>query len=664
MTRDDVDAVIEVFTPDGTYSAFGDTYPLADFPTLVAAAPKGLFLVGPPVLELDGDTGSGQQPLCFVDQTTHDMRIGYYTDTYRRTADGWRLHTRAMTFLRKSGARDSGRAHDPTRPRPVAPVTGGDGRGRRHSPSSGRSLDAWLDANADALAAGYEGTGHARPADGPAGQGQAAGLRCRVDALRVAASGSAGSAGSTLTRAYLGEALTARDLVEPGLYSMTEVLAPTMIDYAAPELAAAMVPALLRGDETWCQGFSEPGTGSNLAALACRAERTDGGWRVTGQKVWTSLAQYAHRCVLLTRTGTPESAHRGITALFVDMDSPGITVRPIGTMHGSAEFSELFFDDVVVPFARTLGEEGGGWAVAMDLLPYERSTSLWHRAAFLHRRLQELLEAAPPGALDPARLGEVTQLLYAFRARSRATQHRMAERRPPRSGDVDRQGAAGHGRTGGVRPGRRRPGPRRDHGGRPGERTVAHRVPLLAGRLHLRRQRRDPAQHHRPPPPRPRGRSVMDAEDLALFERSLATPPTAPPASPSTPHSTGWGGATRWPTTAGPPSPLLFELQGRTGTTSSALGQVMAHALGLAAVGTAGAEAVLPDAGGCDPPGHGRRGPAPGRRPGRRRSRPTGRRPWSWPRTGQRAAPCSRCRRPRSNCARWRASTPTWACSG
>ena len=79
---------MEVFTPDGTYSAFGDTYALADFPTLVAAAPKGLFLVGPPVLDLEGDQGTGLQPLCFVDQTTHDMRIGYYTDTYRRTADG------------------------------------------------------------------------------------------------------------------------------------------------------------------------------------------------------------------------------------------------------------------------------------------------------------------------------------------------------------------------------------------------------------------------------------------------------------------------------------------------------------------------------------------------------------------------------------------------
>ena len=235
-----------------------------------------------------------------------------------------------------------------------------------------------------------------------------------------------GLGGSNLLRAYLGEALTGHDIVEPGIYSMTEVLAPTMIDYATPKLAATMVPRLLRGDETWCQGFSEPGTGSNLAALQCRATRTDDGWRVSGQKVWTSLAQYAQRCVLLTRTGPADSAHRGITALFVDMDTPGIAVRPIETMHGAPEFSEVFFDDVAVPLDRTLGDEGQGWAVAMDLLPYERSTALWHRAAYLHRRLQQLIETAPPGSLDPIRLGEATQILYAFRARSRATQHRLA----------------------------------------------------------------------------------------------------------------------------------------------------------------------------------------------------------------------------------------------
>jgi alkylation response protein AidB-like acyl-CoA dehydrogenase len=235
-----------------------------------------------------------------------------------------------------------------------------------------------------------------------------------------------GLGGSTLLRGYLGESLTSRDLVEPGIYSMTEVLAPTLIDYASPELAATMIPRLLSGQETWCQGFSEPGTGSNLASLTCRATRDEDGWRVTGQKVWTSLAQYAQRCVLLTRTGPAESAHRGITALFVDMDSPGVTVRPIQTMHGAEEFCEVFFDDVAVPLERTLGQEGQGWSVAMDLLPFERSTSLWHRGAYLHQRLQRLLDAAPEGALDAHELGQMAQLLYAFRARSRATQYRLA----------------------------------------------------------------------------------------------------------------------------------------------------------------------------------------------------------------------------------------------
>src|SRR4051812_3046803 len=235
-----------------------------------------------------------------------------------------------------------------------------------------------------------------------------------------------GLGGSTILRAYLGEALTTRDLVNAGSYSMVEVLAPTMIDYARPELAAEMVPLLLRGDEMWCQGFSEPGTGSNLASLSCRAARNSDGWRVTGQKVWTSYAQYAARCMLLTRTGPPESAHRGITAMFVDMASPGITVRPLETMHGGAEFCEVFFDDVAVPFQRMLGDEGQGWSVAMDLLPFERSTSLWHRGALLNRRLEQFLGDVDPASVDAREVGDVFVQLHALRARSRATQHRMA----------------------------------------------------------------------------------------------------------------------------------------------------------------------------------------------------------------------------------------------
>src|SRR5438874_3588182 len=281
------------------------------------------------------------------------------------------------------------------------------------------AVDRWLDENAEALAP---------ETASPTTLDQHMAQLTKVKALAFDAGWIrygwpervGGLGGSPLLRGYLGEALTTRDLVDANSYSMTEVLAPTMIDYARPELAAEMVPRLLRGDELWCQGFSEPGTGSNLGALACRAVRDGDAWRVTGQKVWTSFAQYAQRCVLLTRTGSPESAHRGITAMFVDMASPGITVRPLGTMHGGAEFCEVFFDDVSVPLDRTLGEEGQGWSVAMDLLPYERSTSLWHRAAYLHRRLQRLLDAAAPDALDPADVGEVAQLLCASRARSRS----------------------------------------------------------------------------------------------------------------------------------------------------------------------------------------------------------------------------------------------------
>jgi len=287
------------------------------------------------------------------------------------------------------------------------------------------AVDRWLDEHQEELACDFEGIG---TLDQQMAQlrkvmrlGYDAGFTRMGWPQRVG-----GLGGSTLLRAYLGEALTARCLVEPGIYSMPEVLAPTMIDYAPAELAAGMVPRLLRGDEIWCQGFSEPGTGSNLASLTCRATRADDGWLVNGQKVWTSLAQYAQRCVLLTRTGTPESARRGITAFFIDMDSPGITVRPIETMHGSPEFCEVFYDDVFVPADRILGEVDGGWSVAMDLLPYERSTALWHRAAYLQERLGRLVATAPEGSLDPSALGDTTEALWAFRARSRATLRRLA----------------------------------------------------------------------------------------------------------------------------------------------------------------------------------------------------------------------------------------------
>ncbi|MCA2207809.1 MULTISPECIES: acyl-CoA dehydrogenase family protein [Nocardia] len=229
-----------------------------------------------------------------------------------------------------------------------------------------------------------------------------------------------GLGGRPVLRAILGEEVAARDLAEPGIFSMIEVLAPTMISYAPPELAARMVPRLLSGREQWCQGFSEPGSGSDLASLRTKAERRGEHWVISGQKVWTSLAQYAQRCVLLTRTGI---GHDGITAFFVDMDSPGITVRPLRTMHGIDEFAEVYFDDVVVPADRMLGRPGDGWRVAMDLLPHERSTCFWHRIAYLYTRLDQLLaQASEP---DDAELGAVYLALHTVRCRSLATQERL-----------------------------------------------------------------------------------------------------------------------------------------------------------------------------------------------------------------------------------------------
>ena len=118
ITQGDIDGLISVFTPDGTYSAFGETYTLNRFPVLVDAAPKGLFMTGTALIDLveGADTASGTQPLCFIEHSKHDMRIGYYRDTYERTADGWRLKTRSMTFIRRNGDHDHGRPHAIGRP--------------------------------------------------------------------------------------------------------------------------------------------------------------------------------------------------------------------------------------------------------------------------------------------------------------------------------------------------------------------------------------------------------------------------------------------------------------------------------------------------------------------------------------------------------------------
>jgi len=249
-----------------------------------------------------------------------------------------------------------------------------------------------------------------------------------------------GLGGPAMMRTELNAAISGRGLSDPGTASLVEVLGPTMVDYAPPELAAEMMPKLLSGEELWCQGFSEPGSGSDLASLSCRATPNlspNGGdpetattWTINGQKVWTSIADFSERCVLLTRTGTPESRHKGITAFFVDMDTPGITRRPIEMINGEAEFCEVFFDDVQVPADRICGGVNGGWAVAMSILPFERSSCFWAWVSYEQFKLQQAVELAPDNDRAAEALGNGYLQWYALRARSRLTQLRMAAGEP------------------------------------------------------------------------------------------------------------------------------------------------------------------------------------------------------------------------------------------
>jgi alkylation response protein AidB-like acyl-CoA dehydrogenase len=236
-----------------------------------------------------------------------------------------------------------------------------------------------------------------------------------------------GLGGSPLCRAVLGEELTGRGLVHSAAYSMTEVLGPAVIEYASAPLAAEVVPPMLRGDETWCQGFSEPEAGSDLGSLRTTAVRDGDAWVLQGQKLWTSWAHHAARCIVLARTEGPDTGSRGISAFFVDMDSAGIKVRPLDTMAGVDEFCETFFDEVRVPVERLLGNQGEGWRVAQHILACERGPIFWQRSSWLLYHLGEIAHLADASDTSAQRLiGLAFADVSALRARSRSTQVKVA----------------------------------------------------------------------------------------------------------------------------------------------------------------------------------------------------------------------------------------------
>jgi alkylation response protein AidB-like acyl-CoA dehydrogenase len=215
----------------------------------------------------------------------------------------------------------------------------------------------------------------------------------------------AGLAGITWPKEYAGYGLTLWEHLEANR-EIGRAPMPNAINSIGKELAGPIIltignerqkstylPAILKMEDIWCQGFSEPGAGSDLAGLRTRAERTADGWRINGQKIWTSGASKSSRCLLLARTGAVEDKHKGLVLFAVPMTSPGITVREIQSIDGERSFCEVFFSDVIIDEAEMLGAPDEGWAAASRVLSIERATNRMYRAWRFESELDHLIAA-------------------------------------------------------------------------------------------------------------------------------------------------------------------------------------------------------------------------------------------------------------------------------
>ncbi|WP_448391974.1 acyl-CoA dehydrogenase [Mycolicibacterium sp. XJ879] len=204
--------------------------------------------------------------------------------------------------------------------------------------------------------------------------------------------------------------LAAADVVRPDLV-IGWWAAPTILEHGSPEQIERFLPPTLRGDLIWCQLFSEPGAGSDLAALRTKAERVDGGFKLTGQKVWTSAAQKAHWGVCLARTDPDAPKHKGITYFLVDMTSPGIVIRPLREITGDELFNEVFFDEVFVPDEMVVGQVNDGWRLARTTLANERVAMAAGTA--LDNPMEELLKTVATLDFDAAEQDRLGALIVA-----------------------------------------------------------------------------------------------------------------------------------------------------------------------------------------------------------------------------------------------------------